>query len=795
MKFTLGWLKEHLDTSSDLETIANTLTNIGLEIECIDDPSETYKDFTVAKVLRSEPHPDADKLKVCEVETINGIFQVVCGASNVRSGMLGIFAPENSFIPGTSLHLKKSKIRGVESCGMLVSEKEMSLSNEHEGIIEVDSSLKIGEHFSKLFKLDDPVIEVNITPNRPDCLSVRGIARDLAAAGLGKLKQLKVRKISGDYKSPKQWKKDFHKNDLYICPGVAGRYFRNVKNCESPPWLQSRLKAIGLRSISALVDITNYITNDLGRPLHVYDADKFSGDLTMRFAKENEKCLTLDEIEYKCSNDMVVISDDTKLHGIGGVMGGFDSGCNLDTTNVFLEVALFDPISITKTGRKLNIQSEARYRFERGVDSESINWGVDIASNMILDICGGECSNIVSTEIHKIDQKIIKFNIEKVKSIGGVDIPINNQIKILTDLEFTVKKNNDLILEVKIPTFRPDIDGEFDLVEEIIRIHGFENIPVREISQISSQKEILSSDLKSFYKAKRLIANKGYLETVTWSFMDEKVAKYISNDTIKIENPISNDLGVMRPCAYPNLLQAINANKARMYFRGKIFEVGPNFNNLIENKQTNVATAIGYGLVNEENWSSTKRNINVYDIKSDLFSCLIALNIPTDNFNYEEIQNNIYHPGKSSSLRLGKNLIANYGELHPILLNNLEITIKVFGFEIFLDNLSQFQTKKISTKSSFDNNPFQMVERDFAFLFPKFIKVTDITNKIKKINKKIIKKITIFDVYEGEKLPEDKKSIALRVLLQPQEKTFTDEEIEKISNQIIDLVTNGFEAT
>ena len=795
MKFTLGWLKEHLDTSSDLETIANTLTNIGLEIECIDDPSETYKDFTVAKVLRSEPHPDADKLKVCEVETINGIFQVVCGASNVRSGMLGIFAPENSFIPGTSLHLKKSKIRGVESCGMLVSEKEMSLSNEHEGIIEVDSSLKIGEHFSKLFKLDDPVIEVNITPNRPDCLSVRGIARDLAAAGLGKLKQLKVRKISGDYKSPKQWKKDFHKNDLYICPGVAGRYFRNVKNCESPPWLQSRLKAIGLRSISALVDITNYITNDLGRPLHVYDADKFSGDLTMRFAKENEKCLTLDEIDYKCSNDMVVISDDTKLHGIGGVMGGFDSGCNLDTTNVFLEVALFDPISITKTGRKLNIQSEARYRFERGVDSESINWGVDIASNMILDICGGECSNIVSTEIHKIDQKIIKFNIEKVKSIGGVDIPIINQIKILTDLEFTVKKNNDLILEVKIPTFRPDIDGEFDLVEEIIRIHGFENIPVREISQISSQKEILSSDLKSFYRAKRLIANKGYLETVTWSFMDEKVAKYISNDTIKIENPISNDLGVMRPCAYPNLLQAINANKARMYFRGKIFEVGPNFNNLIENKQTNVATAIGYGLVNEENWSSTKRNINVYDIKSDLFSCLIALNIPTDNFNYEEIQNNIYHPGKSSSLRLGKNLIANYGELHPILLNNLEITIKVFGFEIFLDNLSQFQTKKISTKSSFDNNPFQMVERDFAFLFPKFIKVTDITNKIKKINKKIIKKITIFDVYEGEKLPEDKKSIALRVLLQPQEKTFTDEEIEKISNQIIDLVTNGFEAT
>ena len=296
MKFTLGWLTEHLDTSSDLKTIANTLTNIGLEIESLDDPSEVYKDFTVAKVLKAEPHPDADRLKVCEVETINGIFQVVCGATNVRSGMLGIFAPENSFIPGTSLHLKKSKIRGAESYGMLVSEKEMGLSDDHEGIIEIDSSQKIGEHFSKLFNLNDPVIEVNITPNRPDCLSVRGIARDLTAAGLGKLKQLKVTKIPGDYKSSKQWRKDFNKNDLHICPGVAGRYFKNVKNCESPPWLQLRLKAIGLRPISALVDITNYITNDLGRPLHVYDGDKLNGDLTMRFAKENEKCLTLDEL-------------------------------------------------------------------------------------------------------------------------------------------------------------------------------------------------------------------------------------------------------------------------------------------------------------------------------------------------------------------------------------------------------------------------------------------------------------------------------------------------------------------
>ena len=456
----------------------------------------------------------------------------------------------------------------------------------------------------------------------------------------------------------------------------------------------------------------------------------------MRFAKENEKCLTLDEIEHKCSSDMVVISDDTKLHGIGGVMGGFDSGCNLDTTNVFLEVALFDPISITKTGRKLNMQSDARYRFERGIDSESINWGVDVASKMITDICGGECSNIVSTEIYKVDQKIIQFNIDKVKSIGGIEISINDQIKILSDLEFIVKKINDLKLEVIVPTFRPDIDGEFDIVEEILRIYGFENIPVREINQISSQEKILNSTLKSFYRSKRLIANKGYLETVTWSFMDEKIAKYISKDTIKIENPISSDLSVMRPCAYPNLLQEINANRARMYFRGKIFEVGPNFDKLTKDKQINVATAIGYGLINEENWSSTKRNINVYDIKGDLFSILISLNVPVDNLYYGEIQNNIYHPGKSSSLKLGKILIANYGELHPILLNNLDIKIKVFGFEIFLDNLSQFQTKKLLQKASLIIIRFKWSREILLFYFQSLQKLMILQIKLNKLIKK-----------------------------------------------------------
>ena len=439
MKFTLDWLKDHLETSKDLKTITETLTNIGLEIESVEDKSEDFKYFTVAKVIKAEKHPDADKLKVCKVKTINGEFQVVCGAPNAREGMLGIFAPENSYIPGTDLHLKKTKIRGVESCGMLVSEREMGISDEHDGIIEVKGDYKVGDQFSKIFKLEEPIIEINLTPNRSDCLSVRGIARDLAAAGAGKLKELKFKKIKDTFKSPMKWKKDF--KDKKLCPGVAGRYFKNVENVESPQWLQKRLKAIGLRPISALVDITNYVTFDLGRPLHVYDADKVSGNLTMRLAENKEECMALNELNYKCDEEMIVISDDNKnLHGIGGVMGGLKSGCSMDTKNVFLEVALFDPISVTKTGRKLNLQSDARYRFERGIDTESIHWGVDAASQMISELCGGEASEYVSSDLHIDKRKIISFDTNMVKTFGGIEVEIKDQIKILKSLGFIVKE-------------------------------------------------------------------------------------------------------------------------------------------------------------------------------------------------------------------------------------------------------------------------------------------------------------------------------------------------------------------
>jgi len=795
MKFTFSWLKDHLDTNKDLDIIVDTLTNIGLEIENVEDKSKTFNDFTVAEVLKAEQHPDADRLKVCTVKTIDGTFQVVCGAPNARQGMKGIFAPENSFIPGTELKLKKSKIRGVESCGMLVSEREMGISDEHDGIIEVDAKYTLGEKFIEVFNLNDPVIEINITPNRGDCLSIRGIARDLAAAGLGKLKENKlIKNIEGTFDSPVQWEKDFKGNEEYICPGVAGRYFKNVTNKESPAWIQQRLKAIGLRPISALVDITNYITYDLGRPLHVYDADKIKGNLKMRYAKENESCLTLDEENRECKSDMIVISDDHQLHGIGGVMGGLDSGCNLDTKNVFLEVALFDPISVTKTGRQFKLQSDARYRFERGIDPTSIEWGVQAATKMILDLCGGQVSKTVQTNVLESKQNTIDFNTDKIKSLGGVEISNEKKKNILESLGFSILEKGN-IFNITVPSFIPDIEGESDIVEEILRIYGYDLIPLTNITDHNNNKNVLSSELKSFYKIKRIIANKGYLEAVTWSFMDEKVAKLVSSNVIEIKNPISSDLNVLRPSNIPNLLHAVNINKSKMITSGKIFEVGPIFDDTLEDKQVNVATAIGYGNVVGNNWNSNDRDIDVFDIKSDLMQILKSLNAPIDNLNYEIINNKVFHPGKSSSLSIGKNIIANFGELNPVLLKSLDIPNSVVGFEIFTDTLAQFQSKKTSTISAFDNNPFQMVERDFAFLFPKSVKANEMINKIKKIDKKIIKKVSIFDVYEDEKTKNDSKSIAIRVLLQPVEKTFSDEEIESISNQIIDTIITSFKAS
>jgi len=795
MKFTLSWLKDHLETNFELSQISETLTNIGLEVEHIENKANELKNFTVAKVLSAEKHPDADRLKVCKVETINGNFQVVCGAANAKAGMIGIFAPVDSYIPGTKLLLKKSQIRGEESCGMLLSERELGISDEHDGIIELEGKYKIGDLASTLYELDDPMIEINLTPNRSDCLSVRGIARDLAAAGLGTLKELKINKVKGDFVSEIKWLREFDKDDESLCSGVSGRLFKNIQNTESPDWLKKRLISIGLRPISALVDITNYVTYDLGRPLHVYDADKLNGNLVMRKAKKNEKCQTLDEKEYVLSDEMIVISDDTSVHGIGGVIGGLKSGCSLKTSNVFLEVALFDPISITKTGRKLNIQSDARYRFERGVDSSSIEWGIDIATKLIMDLCGGEVSEIITDKNDDLNLKIINYDANLTHSLGGIKIDVNEQINILEKLGFKINNIKNENIELTTPTFRPDVEGAADIVEEVVRIYGFDKIkPLSLLKDINLNSEFLSPNLKSFYKSKRLIANRGYFETITWSFMDAEKANFINNNSsIHISNPISADLNVMRPSTFPNLLSSINSNISRLYIGGKLFEVGPNFNGVNEGDQQMVATGIQYGSSNTSSWNNEKRFADAYDVKSDVFYVLEQLNVPVESLLHEKFKNNIYHPGKSAQLRLGKKIIANFGEISPLLLKKFDIKNSVFGFEIFIDQLDQFQIKKNSTKKAYDNNPFQMVERDFAFLFSQDIQSIDVINKIKKIDKKIIKNVIIFDIFEGNNLPQNKKSIAFKVTLQPQEKTFTDKEIENLSISIIDLISKSFD--
>ena len=791
MKFTLSWLREHLDFTASLTEIEAKLTNIGLEVESILDRSEELKPFTVAKVIKASKHPDADRLKICDVKTIEGNFQVICGAPNAKTGMLGVFAPVDSYIPGIDLKLKKTKIRGIESCGMLVSEREMGISDEHEGIIEIDKKYNIGDRFSEVFGLNDPIIEINITPNRSDCLSVRGIARDLHAAKLGKLRDLKLKKRKGNFESPIKWLRKFDKKNEKLCPGVSGRFFKNVKNVESPEWLKKKLLAIGLRPISALVDITNFITYDLGRPLHVYDADKLNGNLYMRMADHNEKCKTLDEKEYCLSSDMVVISDDSKLHGIGGVMGGLESGCSITTTNVFLEVALFDPVSVTKTGRKLNLQSDARYRFERGIDSSSIDWGVDKATEMILELCGGEVSEITKDQSSVESERIIKFNFDKTSELGGIEIDSNLQKNILTDLGFKIKNSN----QISIPLYRPDIDGQADIVEEIIRIYGYEKIEPKSVLKESYKKnEILNDELKAFYKSKRIIASRGYLETITWSFLSNSLTILGDNkEDIQIKNPISSDLDTMRSSILPNLLNSINNNISRLFNNGKLFEVGPQFYFDRENQQEMVATGIQYGLKFNENWNDEKRQADVFDVKSDVYFTLEQLNIPINNLSYEETNTSYFHPGKSAQLKIGSKVVARFGEIHPNILKKLEIKINVNGFEIFLDNLKEFQSKKISTKSAYDNNSLQAVERDFAFLFPNDVEGLQVINLIKKIDKRLIKKISIFDVFKDKTLPENMKSLAFKIIFQPIEKTFTEEEIEKISKKIIDLISKKFD--
>ena len=781
MNITLNWLKKHLKTSSNTNAIAEKLTSIGLEVESITSASSNLSNFKVCKVLKATKHPDADKLKVCDVDIGDGkITKVVCGASNARDGLITVYASPGTVIPKNGMKLSVAKIRGVESFGMLCSESELNLSEESEGIIELKNKLKIGDNF--FTENLDPMIDISITPNRSDCLGVRGIARDLAACGEGSFIQQKIEKIK--VTSKKNIKVEIARESG--CSQFGGCYIEGVQNKESPVWLKKHLESVGQKPISAIVDITNYVMLDINRPLHAYDADKIKEKIIVRRSKKGESFKALDNKNYQLSADHCVISDKEKVLGLGGIIGGETTGIELDTTNIFLEAASFDPISIAKSSKELGIITDAKYRFERGVDPNSIEEGLIKASKLIQEICGGKISkiNIVGKSNYK--EKKIKFIVSNFNKLIGFSISNIEAIKILEKLGFIVK-NKKTYLDLIVPSFRPDINQEVDIIEELIRIKGYNNIPLAEPNRIAF-KPALNYEQKLFHYIQRSIASLGYLETVTWSFASSKINDLLTDKKLRLTNPISSDLDTLRTSIFSNILTHCKNNIDRGYKNLMLFEVGPVFNGINPGDQSVVAGALRLGHKIEKSWIEKNALSNVYDVKSDAISVLLDLGIEKDKLVIENKSNLLFHPGRSGSIYLGSNkgpLLATFGEINPIITNQLEFEkLSPCGFEIYLEGFKE-PKKKQKDKNVFTVSKYQSVERDFAFVVDKNIKASEIISIIKNCEPILIQSIDIFDVYEGDNIEKNKKSIALSVKLQSMDKTLDEKTIEAISQQII----------
>ncbi len=787
MKFTLSWLKEHLDTTATLEDIVLKLTDIGLEVEDVQDRAAIYSQFKLVEIIEAEKHPNADRLKVCQVKTENGMTQIVCGAPNARAGLKAFHAPESSVIPSNGMVMKKSKIRDVESNGMMVSAAEMSLSDESDGIIEADTSLAIGTTIADALGLGDPIIEINLTPNRPDCAGVRGIARDLAAAGLGTLKPLDTKTVKGSFKSPISVTIE----NKEACPLFLGRYIKGVKNGAFPECAANTLKAIGQKPISTLVDITNYMSIDLCRPLHVFDADKIKGNIHVRLAKKGEEFLALNGKTYQLDDFMTVVCDDSSVIGLAGVMGGESTAVSDTTTNVYLEVAYFDPYRTAKTGRALGINSDARYRFERGIDPEFTIEAMDIATNAILEFCGGEASETVQAGDVPAWKREITWRKEVASKILGFDIPFETQTKILTDLGFIISGD-----KVTPPSWRPDIEGEVDLVEEIARIYGFDKIPSISVTRDSSVAKTAETNLgMRMRKSRNILAASGLQECVTWSFMPSSLAaKFGANDAqskaLTLQNPISADLDQMRPSALPNLIEAAKRNANRGYADVALFEVGPVFKGTDIQDQQIVATGLRAGSNSSRHWNETVRSVDAYDVKADALRVIEACGVPSGNVQISRDVPSYYHPGRSGALKLGPMVLAYFGEIHPALLQEMDIKSSVAGFETFIEALPEQKKKSNSTAlPPLKLSDFQPVSRDFAFLTDSTVDADAFVKTIKLVDRELITDVSIFDIYTGKGVEDGKKSVAVAVTLQPKERTLTDSEIEGLSKKIVDAVT------
>lgn len=797
MKFTFGWLREHLDTTKTLDEIVVALTALGLEVDGVEDRAKIYAPFFVASVEKADKHPDADRLKVLTVDTGKGKVQVVCGAPNARAGMKGIFAPEGSYIPGTGIVLKKGNIRGVDSCGMMVSEREMALSDAHEGIIEVAADAVIGTPFAEIYGLNEAIIEIGLTPNRADCAGIRGIARDLAAAGHGTLKPLRhAAPVKGSFKNPHGVELEFDAATAHHCPLFLGRLIKGVKNGPAPKALQDKLTAIGQKPISALVDITNDMTLTLNRPLHVFDADKIKGNIYVRGSKKGESFVALNGKTYTLDDGMTVVCDDSGVLGLGGIIGGESTAVSDTTTNVYVEAAYFDPLRTARTGRALQIDSDARYRFERGIDPVFTHDGMDIATNLILELCGGEASEIVTAGSVPQWQRQIDFDPAYVEKLAGYAVPIEKQISILGALGFAVKKNGD-ILSVQPPSWRGDVEGTADLVEEIIRVIGLDQMPSLSVpKQTAVTQNAETRSVTQSRRARSILAERGLNECVTWSFMDHGLAeKFGATDRQKsaaltLANPISSELDFMRPSILPNLVAATARNADRGYPDAALFEVGPVFESPKITGQRLCAAGVRSGAYLGRHWASREasRPVDAYDAKADALAALEAGGLPAGAGQVSRDAPSWYHPGRSGVIRLGATVLARFGEIHPQILEEMKITFPVSGFEVFLDAIPQ-PKKKGTTKSLLQLSPLQPLSRDFAFIVDDSIDADSLLKAARGAHKTLISDVRIFDVYQGKGVEAGKKSIAIAVTLQPQDKTLTDKDIEEICAQIITSVT------
>ncbi|HZR61629.1 MAG TPA: phenylalanine--tRNA ligase subunit beta [Xanthobacteraceae bacterium] len=792
MKFTLAWLKEHIETDSSLGDIADKLTMIGLEVERIDDKGKQLAPFVIARVVEAKPHPNADRLRVCMVDTGDGKpIQVVCGAPNARTGMTGVFVPPGAFIPGKNMTLAVGTIRGVESRGMLVSEFELQISDDHEGIIDLPEDAPVGASYAHWAGLDDPMIEINLTPNRADCTAVHGIARDLAAADMGRFNDPAIKLVKSEFACPVQVTLDFGDTPP-LCPAFALRLVRGVKNGPSPAWLQRRLAAIGLRPINALVDITNFITYDRGRPLHVFDAAKVQGNLTVRRARQGETLLALDGKTYALDDSMCVIADAAGVESLAGIMGGEKTGCSESTTDVLIESALWEPSNIAQTSRKLGIHSDASYRFERGVDPAFMVGGLELATRMVLDLCGGTPSDICVAGSIEPPERIIDFPLSELKRLSGLSVPLTEMRRVLERLGFFVAGQGERI-KIAVPSWRPDVQGRADIVEEVVRIVGVDRVPSTPFDRgAAPRKAVLTPIQLRTRKARRALASRNLVEAVTWSFIEKQQAELFGGGKpeLALANPIAADLSDMRPSLIPGLVAAAQKNADRGFADVGLFEVGQIFRGDQPADQLTAAAGVRRALAKPSGigrqWSKHDGEVDAFDAKADALAVLVAAGAPSQALQIAPGGPAWFHPGRSGTIQIGpQNILGHFGELHPSALEALKADGPVVAFEVILERIPEPKAKATRAKPALDLSPFQPVQRDFAFVVERTVKAADLVRAAAGADRKLIAAVNVFDVYEGAGIEGGKKSIAIAVTLQPRERTMTDAEIDALAAKIV----------